>query len=304
MREYLPDLANKLDIFRPLLKKDVMFQWLPTHQETLDSIKDDIVKATNLYPFDESSPVTIQTDASNVGLGCCLMQRDKPVAFASRGLTETETQYPPIVKECLGIVFACKKFHYFIYGKEVKIITDSKPLVSLFDKPLAKISSSQLLRLRKQVLDYDLKVSYRPGKFMHVPDTLSRAPIPWKPEDKLRLDKMVHSFTVDSISSSENEKIRKETEKDPILSRALAFNRAGWPASKKLIDPQLYQMYNLRYDLQEIDGCLYKTDRLIIPKSCQNEYLKQLHAGHLSANTCKQKARTSIYWHNIDRDID
>jgi len=185
VREYLPDLANKLDIFRPLLKKDAMFQWLPTHQETLDSIKDDIVKATNLYPFDESLPVTIQTDASNVGLGCCLMQRDKPVAFASRGLTETETQYPPIAKECLGIVFACKKFHYFIYGKEVKIITDSKPLVSLSDKPLAKISSSQLLRLRTQVLDYDLKVSYRPGKFMHTPDTLSRAPIPLKPEDKL-----------------------------------------------------------------------------------------------------------------------
>jgi len=115
---------------------------------------------------------------------------------------------------------------------------------------------------------------------------------------------MVHSFTVDSISSSENEKIRKETEKDPILSRALAFNRAGWPASKMLIDPKLYQMYNLRYDLQEIDGCLYKTDRLIIPKSCQAEYLKQLHAGHLSANTCKQKARTSIYWDNIDRNIE
>ena len=64
--------------------------------------------------FDPSKATTIQVDASNHGLGACLLQQGKLIAYASRSLTPTEAAYAQIEKELLAIVFACQKIHQFI----------------------------------------------------------------------------------------------------------------------------------------------------------------------------------------------
>jgi len=93
--------------------------------------------------------VQIQCDASKDAIGCCLLQANKPVWFASRSLTETEQMYTVIEKESLAIKFAVKKFHYYIYGhNEVKIYTDHQPLVSIAKKNLEKIENNRLKRLK------------------------------------------------------------------------------------------------------------------------------------------------------------
>ena len=58
----------------------------------------------------------IQCDASEKGLGAALLQDGKPVAFASRALTDTETRYAQIEKELLAIVFSVEKFDQFTFG--------------------------------------------------------------------------------------------------------------------------------------------------------------------------------------------
>ena len=79
------------------------------------------------YNLDEE--VTLQCDASQTGLGAALLQKGQPVAYASRALTPAETRYAQIEKELLSIVFACDRFHTYVYGrKEVNIETDHKPL--------------------------------------------------------------------------------------------------------------------------------------------------------------------------------
>ncbi len=62
-----------------MLKKDVVFQWMPVHDECLQKIKDTIAEATVLMTFDPSKEITIETDASKSGLGCSLMQEGKPI---------------------------------------------------------------------------------------------------------------------------------------------------------------------------------------------------------------------------------
>ena len=57
----------------------------------LSGIKEAIISDTTLRYFDPSLPVTIQVDASQVGLGVALLQNGKPIAFASKALTETLT---------------------------------------------------------------------------------------------------------------------------------------------------------------------------------------------------------------------
>ena len=63
------------------------------------------------------------------GLGACLIQEGKPVAFASRSLSPAERNYAQIEKELLSIMFACEKFHQYVYGhRTVTIESDHRPL--------------------------------------------------------------------------------------------------------------------------------------------------------------------------------
>ena len=112
--------------------------------------------------MDVDKPVTIQCDASGKGLGAVLLQDNKPVCYASRALTDIETRYALIETEMLAVVFACHKFHQYIYGRSVTIETDHKPLQAISTKPLSQVP----LRLQKMILNvrgYDVEIRYIPG---------------------------------------------------------------------------------------------------------------------------------------------
>lgn len=79
------------------------------------------------------------------------------MAYALRALTETQQRYSQIEKETLAIVYGCNKFHEYVYGREVNIETDNKPLQSIFKKPLLQIP--QMLQILLIALEkYDLNV--------------------------------------------------------------------------------------------------------------------------------------------------
>ena len=79
-------------------------------------------------------------DASKHGLGATIFQNDDPVAYASKALTTTEQAYARIEKELLAIVFATKKFHHLLYGREdITIETDHLPLLSIKKKHLGQV---------------------------------------------------------------------------------------------------------------------------------------------------------------------
>lgn len=86
-----------------------------------------ITKIPNLKIFDANLPIEVQTDASQYGIGGCLLQNGQPVAFCSRSLTETEVRYPQIDKELLSICFTLKKFHNFVYGRKLVVKNGSSP---------------------------------------------------------------------------------------------------------------------------------------------------------------------------------
>lgn len=87
------------------------------------------------YP-DFSKPFVLTTDASNVALGAVLSQgpigSDRPIAYASRTLNDSEQNYSTIEKELLAIVWATKYFPPYLFGRKFDIITDHKPLEWLF----------------------------------------------------------------------------------------------------------------------------------------------------------------------------
>ena len=82
---------------------------------------------------------------------------------------------PKIEKECLGIVFACERFHQYIYGQELECETNHKPLVSIINKKNLSDCSLRIQRLLLRLQKYDIRLVYTPGKFMYTSDALSRA---------------------------------------------------------------------------------------------------------------------------------
>ncbi len=66
------------------------WQWDPTHQQAFDSVKAAIAKETVLAYPDISKPFEIYTDTSSMQLGAVITQDNRPIAFFSRKLSETQ----------------------------------------------------------------------------------------------------------------------------------------------------------------------------------------------------------------------
>ena len=86
----------------------------------------------------------------------------RPIAYASKSLNETQQRYAVIEKELLAVVFACKKFDLYIYGKsKVKVESDHKPLETLYTRPINEITI-RLQRMMMSLQRYDLDIQYKP----------------------------------------------------------------------------------------------------------------------------------------------
>ena len=64
----------------------------------------------------------------------------RPIAFTSKILTEAGKRYSNIEREALGILYGLEKFHHCYFAREVSIITDHKPFITIFKKVVATLS--------------------------------------------------------------------------------------------------------------------------------------------------------------------
>ena len=103
-------------------------------------------------------------------------QQWKPVAYASRSLTEMETLYAQIEKEALATTWACERFTDYILGKQITIEADHKPLVPLLSTKHLDAVPPRVLRFHLRLMSFDYSISHVPGKELYTTDALSRAP--------------------------------------------------------------------------------------------------------------------------------
>ena len=113
-----------------------------TRRGAFEASKELLTSAPLLVHFNPELELTLACDASAYGIGAVLSHKmpdgsEKPIGFASRSLSETEKKYPQIEKEGLACVFGVKKFHPYLYGHHFNLITDHKPLLTLFNESRA-----------------------------------------------------------------------------------------------------------------------------------------------------------------------
>ena len=95
------------------------------------------------------------------------------IAFASKGLTGAECRFSNIKCEALGILHGLEKFHHYCFGREVLMITDHKPLVSMFKKDVATLSQC-IQGILLKIHQYRVQIIYKPGPEIFIADWLSR----------------------------------------------------------------------------------------------------------------------------------
>ena len=116
LAKFLPNLCNAVQPLANINKKDTPWTWSETQQTAFDNIKGLVSNTPVLSFYDPNKDLTLENDTSNYGIGSVLLQEGKPIAYASRLLTDTERRYAQIEKEMLAIVYGLQKFHHYTYG--------------------------------------------------------------------------------------------------------------------------------------------------------------------------------------------
>jgi len=99
----------------------------------------------------DNLPLVLATDASSFGIGVVFSHihpdgKEKPIAFASKTLDVHQVRNSRIEKESLSIIFGVKKIHQYLHGRKFILLTDHKPLVTIFN-PSKHLSTMTLNRL-------------------------------------------------------------------------------------------------------------------------------------------------------------
>lgn len=174
-RKFIKDFAK---IAKPLtnsLRKGEKLCHTEEFMKAFNKCKNILTSSDILQYPDFTKPFILTTDASNHAIGAVLSQgqigRDRPIAFASRTLNKTEENYSTIEKELLGIVWGCKHFRPYLYGRKFTLYTDHKPLTYSLN---LKEPNQRLIHWRLSLAEFDYDVHYKPGKQNVVADGLSR----------------------------------------------------------------------------------------------------------------------------------
>ena len=161
--KFINNLSELTAPLRTLLLKDSVWSLDEPQIAAINRLKEVLTTAPVLTFYNPSQPTRVSVDASSHGLGAILEPQDtdaiwKPIGFASRSLTSAERNYAQIEKETLAIVFACEKFHDYLYGRSFVVFSDHRPLKSIFSKSITQCPpriQRFILRLQKYRFDLD-----------------------------------------------------------------------------------------------------------------------------------------------------
>ena len=299
LSKFIPNMSEVDEPLRKLLRKDIEFHWEKPQQSSFDKLKELCCTTPVLAFYDPNKDLTIQCDASSFALGGVLLQEGHPVAYTSRSLSKSEQNYAQIEKETLAVVNSCSKFHHYVFGRHVTVESDHKPLQAIFSKPLLAAPmrlQSMMLRLQQ----YDLTVTYKPGKDIPIGDTLSRASLPstesdYEPETINMVDHI-------AIAPARYLQLQNATKKE--LSSLSAVILQGWPDTKAESDPSVREYWTFRDELALSDGVIYKGMKFVVPPSMRPNLLTQIHSSHMGIVKCKKRANEAMFWPSMNNQIE
>nr|GEY50097.1 reverse transcriptase domain-containing protein [Tanacetum cinerariifolium] len=143
--------------------------------EAFQTIKRKLTEARILIAPDWDMPFELMCDASDFAIGAVLGQRQdkhfRPIHYASKTLIKAESNYTTTEKEMLAVVYAFKKFRFYLIMNKSIVYTDHFALKYIFAK---KDSKARLLRWVLLLQEFTFKVIDTKGAENLAADHLSR----------------------------------------------------------------------------------------------------------------------------------
>ena len=308
--KFTPKLTDLTQPLRELLSKSKTWTWGRPQEQAFKEIKEELSRPTTLAHYDPGAPTKISADASSYGLGAVLLQQLdsqwKPIAFASRSMSDTEKRYAQIEKEALASTWACEKFSTYILGKKFAIETDHKPLVPLLGLKHLDSLPPRILQFRLRLARFDYDIEHVPGKHLYTADTLSRSPLSNTGDKTLEqlTEAAVHACVANLPASEGRLKFFQDAQNsDPTCTLVMKYCRTGWPTKHNTSD-LIKPYWEARGQLTLHNDLLLYDSRIVVPVSLQQETLSKLHQGHQGIDRCHQRAKISVWWPGISRQIE
>ena len=262
--------------------------WTDEQENSFQTLKDTLTSDTIMAYFDPYKETELLVNTSPVGLAAILSQENKIVSYASRALSPTEQRYSQTERECLAIVWGVEHFHLYLFGKSFTLISDHRPLTSIFGnqkKPKSKQQSLRLERWRLRLQTYDFKVTYKKGELMCA-DYMSRHPV----KDSLKhsyAEEYVRFVATNSVPKALNlNDIAAATKDDKTLQSVILSVKTNRWGRKFITKDKAYGVYaKSSHELTVLDinnqEIILRGTRLVIPHSLQNHVVDLAHAGHM-----------------------
>ncbi|MBW0530503.1 hypothetical protein O181_070218 [Austropuccinia psidii MF-1] len=184
-RNHIKRFAHITSSLYKLCSKDVVFEITKERRDAYERIKYELTNAPVLIFPDFEIPFKLYIDeAYSQGLGAALQQRqivdgeprEGVICYISRQLKDLEARYGVTQTECLCLVWALEKLHYYLKGAVFEFYTDCTALKSLLNMNTTNI---HMLRWKIAIQEYrgNMSIIYKEGKSHTNADGLRRWPL-------------------------------------------------------------------------------------------------------------------------------
>ncbi|KRH93757.1 pol polyprotein, partial [Pseudoloma neurophilia] len=173
-RQFLPQITEKLTIFYDKLKtKEKKISVTPKEMEIIHNLYDDLKNQAKLYFPDMTKEFYINSDASDMGVGAILYQKEGVISHFSKKLNKHQQRYSATEKEMFAVYLAVNHWKKWLIGSKIIVLTDNKNILGNqndYDKKTA--------RWKAELNEFNITMNHIAGIENNISDELSRKKSP------------------------------------------------------------------------------------------------------------------------------
>ncbi|KAI5163519.1 hypothetical protein NEAUS03_2335 [Nematocida ausubeli] len=154
--------------------KGKKFIWEARHQRAFENLREAVAKIIAATIPNPEKKYTLETDASDTGIGAVLRQEEDVIGFYSSRLTPTQQRYTITERELYAVVWAMDRCKAYLLGKHFDVITDHKAIEAFFTKKDGEFGNNRIARWMQALENFTFTPKYKRGEEMIIPDGLSR----------------------------------------------------------------------------------------------------------------------------------
>ncbi|WVZ52625.1 LOW QUALITY PROTEIN: hypothetical protein U9M48_003668 [Paspalum notatum var. saurae] len=260
-------------IARPLtqLLKKKAFHWSELDDKAFYQLKTALSTTPVLALPNFQLPFTVETDACGEGVGAVLMQQGQPIAFLSKGLSDTYKALSIYEKEFLALILAVEKWRPYLQRQQFTILTDHKTTSALQKKAMTRLMGLQF------------KIVYKQDKENVAADALSR---------------VGHLMAIQAVSVIQHQWLQE------VLNSYTTDSKAQQLLAQLAIHSPDANGYTLDNGLIRLHGKIWIGEN----SALQTKFISALHSsalgGHSGIQATYHRVKQHFSWSKLKQDVE